>query len=1822
MSKFFSKLTGILMAMAISAAPVAEGRQLHYWFDGNVESVTEADASATKLDCSQLAPGFHTVSFFIVDEGNIVTMPETRWFHKEVMAGDRQEIVFDILVDGQYHTTLRSPYAVTADLKADMFGLTAGDHVISLFATLPGGLTTPMVEDGFYHGGVSETGSVELSFVDRDGADVTDNVSVTWRDLSGSVLGSGSKLSGIAEGDTVTYSFTLPESLGTVYREERRVPVVGSSSVAEIRHNLKPFASVEVSGTVTSDNAALEGAVITVIQYPNDHYNIETSVVTDAAGRFAVDLIDVPSRFKSTHKGYIEKNTLVEDWGEETTAALDIEMESVGAKTIAPEITFRRATANGPEDGVYASSGAADIVYSVYRSDGTEISAGMFEGSIALPIDIEAGALITVKIASASGAFDETEATAVVSENDVTPLSMTVFEAGGLKASCINEYGDGVFVAWLFNADTGAFVASSSYTDGTASFSPLADGRYTLVSISGKAGIGVPGSVHDLGALGLVVGNDYVSEDVTVNHGYITTIAVGPIPECDGSSVSSLASGSRFYANKTQAVADEFITGTISLGVTEEAVAAASGAVLTISMPDACVFEDGSLIIDGKTAVTVSDGNRISVRLTPEQLASRLKFSVRSSEAGLCRFSALLTLAMPGNPTCPVGEMVVDVHDYDVTVPARSARTDIAFQGSAAPFGSVDIFDGETVIGSADVDGMGRWRTVAELHNPVNLSKHNIWIRASRNDGFVYRSQPRECVYDKDYITPLKVTMVNTAHPAADLSPKEFSTVFPFDGSPKPQRNYYYWPQYPDFTFLIDFTRNDPEVISAVELIVFTEDGGHVTLPTSFDASRQCWVASYAFPQNSLPVNVDVDYVADTELEFDNDEKVLTDSYDEFREINSRYDKIVELLNAANESLEQDDENQAWALVSQVLRMSEISDNTTLDSNPEYQELLQKLDSATDVDVISLLLEDVDRIIGESFNSHASIDIEALEKEMAMADSPDVKMSVSIPGVVNLNITSPGQASKFLKTTSNSRALTPSFQILNQAQLDYGMTSQVYVRLSDGTVIDFDISQIDEIREQYSPNSGQPTNSWINTLTQRIRDNYGRALFGMTTNGASMAHTHFEYAENIKSCEAGIKDIDDEIAVRKKSNKFYLTQDHPIFKEWRKNNIDEIIQLSVERNVISKFLARAKLMSRALRGVSFLGLVPDIWNLGTNLNNNFTLQTNNYERYSQLIDYAKKYCNPNSYTFQLEQLRERHMNTLYLWMGFTVFFDITTIVGDLIPPPVGLAVSLPAAHISEWSKAHTSKRDGEFVQERSGLTKKMLSDPNCQPLPPPGGGGNGGGGSAGGGRRPRNPNNDTPPIMDPSGIVYEGVVSMPVEGVTATIYHNTTTEGDGTVWNAEDYSQVNPQITDEAGRYQWDVPRGNWRVVFEKEGYEKAMTEWLPVPPPQLDVNVGLRKTGPAALRNALAFADEVTAEFDTYMDMASLTESSVSIFGADEHPIAATVTALNGEQGADGLTIASKISIRPEAPIADSRVTLVIRPSASTYAGVALTAEIRVTITVEPRITALTAPATFNLGYDSEGTLRVKAEPAAAAAGRKLSVLSGATIMYTLPAGADATFDANGYAELTLAGAIPGNAPLIVGIEGSDLTAETRVVISTQGESDGPAMPEASVTPGRVMRGTAVYLSCATSGATVYYTTDGSCPCDPASTRRVYDGSAIVIDHDIEIRAMAVAEDGRESDIAVFAYTVEPGVTGIEVNGVDAVKAYPVPTRGNLTIEAPGFARMDITVANMAGALVMHHQAEGASAVIDMSPLPAGTYLLTVSDGEGRRHSVRVVRQ
>ena len=109
--------------------------------------------------------------------------------------------------------------------------------------------------------------------------------------------------------------------------------------------------------------------------------------------------------------------------------------------------------------------------------------------------------------------------------------------------------------------------------------------------------------------------------------------------------------------------------------------------------------------------------------------------------------------------------------------------------------------------------------------------------------------------------------------------------------------------------------------------------------------------------------------------------------------------------------------------------------------------------------------------------------------------------------------------------------------------------------------------------------------------------------------------------------------------------------------------------------------------------------------------------------------------------------------------------------------------------------------------------------------------------------------------IDPSGYVYDVDTGLRLSGVTTTVYCIEYDDSDdfwdtppldtdyGTKWNAAEYNQSNPLITDANGCYAWDVPEGWWRVKYEKEGYTTVWSDWMPVPPPQTEVNIGMVST-------------------------------------------------------------------------------------------------------------------------------------------------------------------------------------------------------------------------------------------------------------------------------------------------------------------------------------------------------------------------------------------
>ena len=98
--------------------------------------------------------------------------------------------------------------------------------------------------------------------------------------------------------------------------------------------------------------------------------------------------------------------------------------------------------------------------------------------------------------------------------------------------------------------------------------------------------------------------------------------------------------------------------------------------------------------------------------------------------------------------------------------------------------------------------------------------------------------------------------------------------------------------------------------------------------------------------------------------------------------------------------------------------------------------------------------------------------------------------------------------------------------------------------------------------------------------------------------------------------------------------------------------------------------------------------------------------------------------------------------------------------------------------------------------------------------------------------------------IDPSGIVYEGYLANPLEGVECVIYESDdgTESGAFREWlDAPGFdNQQSRQITGESGYYEWYVPAGYWKVTYAKEGYLPAESQVMKVAPQWLDVHQNL----------------------------------------------------------------------------------------------------------------------------------------------------------------------------------------------------------------------------------------------------------------------------------------------------------------------------------------------------------------------------------------------
>ncbi|MEE0984708.1 MAG: chitobiase/beta-hexosaminidase C-terminal domain-containing protein, partial [Bacteroidaceae bacterium] len=141
----------------------------------------------------------------------------------------------------------------------------------------------------------------------------------------------------------------------------------------------------------------------------------------------------------------------------------------------------------------------------------------------------------------------------------------------------------------------------------------------------------------------------------------------------------------------------------------------------------------------------------------------------------------------------------------------------------------------------------------------------------------------------------------------------------------------------------------------------------------------------------------------------------------------------------------------------------------------------------------------------------------------------------------------------------------------------------------------------------------------------------------------------------------------------------------------------------------------------------------------------------------------------------------------------------------------------------------------------------------------------------------------------------------------------------------------------------------------------------------------------------------------------------------------------------------------------------------------------------------------------------------------------SGATVYYTTDGSAPSTSSAKYTGAITISKAMTIKAIAVK--DGYYTNSQVASATFTIKAKEVVATPAFSISGGEVEEGTQVTISCATSGATVYYTTDGSAP---STSSAKYTG-AITISKAMTIKAVAV-KDGyyTNSQVASATFTIK----------------------------------------------------------------------------------------
>lgn len=985
---------------------------------------------------------------------------------------------------------------------------------------------------------------------------------------------------------------------------------------------------------------------------------------------------------------------------------------------------------------------------------------------------------------------------------------------------------------------------------------------------------------------------------------------------------------------------------------------------------------------------------------------------------------------------------------------------------------------------------------------------------------------------------------------------RTFSVVFDFLNPSPVTSSYTYYIYNKTFTFTIDLTDNNPEKVKDVVLWVTTGKGNEVGLDAKYDEAQGLWVASGQFG-NMYDGDIPVNVAVSLTQEpiVEIDSNLLDENW-------NNYISYIQSLDESSGFYEN--------LISRL-------DNEYSLENPSFEN-------------IKSIIDESNEYLGISFEHDTSTPNERTEQEfesfLELWGEEMITSLDSFPSTPNKVFGTYVTEWQGYQFSINVRDLTDSSNISTEGYTSFptNMTKDaIFLKEEKNGISWIDIERNIALDVIVSLNLDDPRRANGQTFVNFDWDNFIKDIYSGSLREVANMALSYTYQ--------GL--IDHHIAQAKKASKMFLN----LPKKYSLNR-------TYGHNLLQKHLTAAELLTKARR---IFERVLKVGQLCANDINHIKIL---YEQLDMLENGLPKFkeCAIEKYPdevvailYDIEALRRDFAlcSVCKIWLQYAdalaSVFVVDNVVGNLIESTTTENWNTIKTYIGIINDYNSTCTD--IPNQR--YTDEGYFESHC----------------------PNAPNQ-----IDPSGYVYETVPSNRLEGVKATCYQKIETEnmyGDiiekAVVWDARNFEQTNPVFTDKQGLYRWDVPEGSWQVKFEKEGYETTYTDWLPVPPPQLDINVDMVRYSQPNVAMAEWTENGIEICFDKYMLPTTINKNNIHVeFNGQD--IFGDLAYVDEESANDnnGQSYVSAIRISPSITLGDNDVIdLTIKSNVKSYSGIPLGCDKSFSLSRVPTITDFICSEEIALNVNEQQIFHIQALAKDAAKGKTLRIANSSPLVCSID---DVmTLDENAEADAYLIGNIPGTATLTLSIDGYSRHKQISVVVSDVNVKK-VATPYSSVEDSEpIMEGTEAYLFCDTEGATIYYTLDNSCPCDLTS-RIKYDGTPIVLNQPTELRIMACKPGYEDSEVMVYNYNnVLSSIPSVSTTS--EYNIYPKVTRDYVNLNLNGSIASRVAVWNIEGGLLQTKTNVPDGSRINLGNLPTGIYVIIV-EIDGQKITEKVVKK